>query len=115
MTKIRIQIADKEIIATLNDSPTARDSLAILPLNVSLNDFNNTEKICELPKRLSTDGGTNGYQPVSGDITYYAPWGNLAIFYQDFKFSPGLISLGKIDSGIERLTSPVTAVIERAN
>jgi hypothetical protein len=31
-----------------------------------------------------------------GDITYYAPWGNLAIFYRDFGYSPGLVRLGHI-------------------
>ena len=36
-----------------------------------------------------------------GDITYYAPWGNLAIFYRGFRYSPGLIRLGRIESGIE--------------
>ena len=38
-----------------------------------------------------------------GDITYYAPWGNLAIFYKDFGYSRSLIMLGKLDSGIEKL------------
>jgi hypothetical protein len=36
-----------------------------------------------------------------GDITYYAPWGNLAIFYWDFGYSTGLIKLGRFDAGIE--------------
>jgi hypothetical protein len=35
--------------------------------------------------------------------TYYAPWGNLAIFYRDFGYSKGLIRLGRIDSGMEAL------------
>ena len=41
-----------------------------------------------------------------GDITYYAPWGNLAIFYKDFGYSRGLVILGKIDSGLEALIVP---------
>jgi hypothetical protein len=41
-----------------------------------------------------------------GDITYYAPWGNLAIFYRDFGYSSGLVSLGRIESGIEALSAP---------
>jgi len=40
-----------------------------------------------------------------GDITYYAPWGNLAIFYRDFDYSRGLVRLGRIDSGIEALAA----------
>ena len=38
-----------------------------------------------------------------GDITYYAPWGNLAIFYKDFGYAKGLVKLGSFDSGIEAL------------
>ena len=44
--------------------------------------------------------------PSVGDIAYYAPWGNLAIFYKDFGYSRGLIRLGRIDSGIEVLAVP---------
>jgi hypothetical protein len=36
-----------------------------------------------------------------GDIAYYAPWGNLAIFYKDFGYSRGLVKLGRLDSSIE--------------
>ncbi|GAA4730631.1 hypothetical protein GCM10023216_23110 [Isoptericola chiayiensis] len=28
---------------------------------------------------------------------YYAPWGNLAIFYRDFGHAPGLVRLGAFD------------------
>jgi hypothetical protein len=38
------------------------------------------EKIGDLPKKLSTDGAPTGSNPNVGDIAYYAPLGNLAIF-----------------------------------
>jgi len=38
-----------------------------------------------------------------GDIGYYAPWGNLALYYQDFGYSDGLIKLGRMDSGVQFL------------
>lgn len=41
--------------------------------------------------------------PKSGDLAYYAPWGNLAFFYQDFRESPELVTLGKIIEGKEYL------------
>jgi hypothetical protein len=44
-----------------------------------------------------------GSDPSIGDITYYAPWGNLAVFYKDFGYSQGLVKLGRIDSGVETL------------
>jgi hypothetical protein len=36
--------------------------------------------------------------PAAGDIAYYAPWGNLAIFSKDFGYSRGLVKLGTIES-----------------
>ncbi len=39
--------------------------------------------------RLSTEGAPAGVDPDLGDLTYYARWGNLAIFYRDSGFSEG--------------------------
>ena len=49
-----------------------------------------------------------------GDITYYAPWGNLAIFYRDQPYARGLVSLGRIESGIDALKAggPLKVKIE---
>jgi hypothetical protein len=51
-----------------------------------------------------------------GDIAYYAPWGNLAIFYRDFGYSSGLVKLGRLDSGVEVLSGrgAVRVTIEQA-
>ena len=50
-----------------------------------------------------------------GDIAFYAPWGNFAVFYRGFRYSPGLVLLGHIDTGVETLgrTGSMTARIER--
>jgi hypothetical protein len=101
--KIRITIGSKSAIATLADNETSRDLASLLPLTLTLKDFAETEKIGYPPRKLSTKGAPPGHDPVAGDITYYAPWGNLALFYQDGHDSPGLIKLGRIDSGVEVL------------
>ena len=104
--KIRLTVGDKVLTATLIDSKTTRDFISLLPLTLTLKDYAGTEKISDLPKRLSTEGAPSGSDPSVRDITYYAPWGNLAIFYKDFGYSSGLVILGKIDSGIEALNVP---------
>jgi hypothetical protein len=101
--KIMITVDGKPIRATLADNATARDFADLLPLTVTLEDYSRTEKINYLPKKLSTEGAPSGIDPAIGDITYYAPWGNLAIFYKDFSYSAGLIKLGSIESGGELL------------
>jgi hypothetical protein len=112
--KIRIKIGEKVVTATLTDSEAARDFVSLLPLTLTLEDYNKTEKISDLPKRLSTKGAPPGSDPAVGDIAYYAPWGNLAIFYKDFGYSSGLVILGKIDGYIEAFNAPgsVKATIE---
>jgi hypothetical protein len=104
--KLRITIGEQVVTATLTDSETARDFVSLLPLTLTLKDYNETEKISDLPRRLSTKGAPTGSDPAIGDIAYYAPWGNLAIFYRDFGYSNGLVILGKIDGEMEALNAP---------
>jgi hypothetical protein len=104
--KIRIDVEGTPITATLVDNATSRDFVSLLPATLTLNDYAATEKISDLPRRLSTKGTPAGFDPSVGDIAYYAPWGNLAIFYRDFGYSRGLVQIGTIDSGIEALSGP---------
>jgi hypothetical protein len=104
--KIRIEMNGNEITATLMVNATSRDFVSLLPLKLKLEDYGETEKIGYLPRKLSTEGTPSGSDPSVGDVSYYAPWGNLAIFRKDFRYSTGLINLGKIDSGLESLNAP---------
>jgi hypothetical protein len=94
------------LTATLDENSTASDFAGLLPLTLILTDYNATEKISDLPARLSTKGAPPGNAPSVGDISYYAPWGNLALFYREFRYSEGLVKLGTIESGIEALERP---------
>ncbi|MEG4124025.1 cyclophilin-like fold protein [Microcoleus sp. Pol14C2] len=104
--KINIKVGNKVITATLIDSKTTQDFISLLPLTLTLEDHANTEKISNLPRRLSTQDAPPGSDPAVGDIAYYAPWGNLAMYYNDFGYSNGLVILGKIDGDIETLNVP---------
>lgn len=106
--KIIITISGKEIIATLNDSKTSRDFISMLPLDLPLEDYASTEKIGYLPRRLATENEASGNERLVGDVAYYVPWGNLALFYKGTPTQGNsLIVLGKIDSGKEVLQVPV--------
>ena len=58
-----------------------------------------SEKIATLPHKLSAHSASKGYAGKTGDLSYYAPWGNLAIFYKDSEvgYANGLIFLGKME------------------
>ncbi len=104
--KIRLDIEGTALTATLADNATARDFASLLPLALTLEDYATTEKISDLPRRLSTKGAPPGSDPDVGDIAYYAPWGNLAVFYRDSGYSTGLVKLGSLDAGVEALRRP---------
>lgn len=115
MKKIRMTIEGTEITATLDDNATSRDFILLLPMTLTLEDYSKTEKVSDLPKRLSTEGAPEGIDPSVGDIAYYAPWGNLALFYRDFGYARGLVRLGRVESGIEAFEhpGPLTVTFER--
>jgi hypothetical protein len=102
--KIRIVIGDTALTATMYENPTTLDFLSMLPLTLKLEDYAKTEKISYLSRKLSVKDSPSGSDPSPGDIAYYSPWGNLAIFYRDFGYSSGLLILGKLDSSIDLLS-----------
>ena len=103
--RIRISIEGVPATATLEDNEPAREFASLLPLSLTLIDYASTEKIADLPRRLSTKGApATGTAGAAGEIAYFPPWGNLAVFYRDFHYTDGLVRLGKLDSGVEALS-----------
>lgn len=116
--RIRLTVNGNEIFVRLDDNVASRELLEMLPLTLTFEDFNNTEKIATLPSELSTEGLPSGYTPEVGDFSYYAPWGNLSIFYEDFRYSSSLYKLGTIESGTEilgNMNGNFEVIIERVN
>ncbi len=104
--KISLKINDRELSATLYDNPLADQLYDMLPLTVTFEDFNQTEKIGYFPDGggLNTDNAENGFEPSAGDLCYYAPWKNLSVFYKGFRYSEDLYSIGHIDNGIDMIS-----------
>lgn len=101
---VKMTVGENELYLTIYDNPTSRDFLTKLPLTLTFEDYNTTEKISYLPETLTTEDAPDSFDPDVGDVALYAPWGNLSIFYKDFRDSAGLISIGHIDEDIEILT-----------
>jgi hypothetical protein len=101
----------------LNDSATARDLATLLPLTLDMEDFHQSERIADPPRKLDTSGAPDAATPKAGDLAYYAPWGNLAVFYRDGQHSPGLIILGRPNhsANIGRLATADRITIEAAS
>ncbi|MCA0043158.1 cyclophilin-like fold protein [Celeribacter litoreus] len=105
MTKIQFTFGSEVLTATLDDTAAGRDFAAMLPLDLMLSDYHGIEKVSDLPRKLDTSGAPDAYKPETGDITLYAPWGNLAIFYKPFQKSRGLVRLGAFDGSLSALVA----------
>lgn len=117
MMKLSIRVGDKVLAATLADNATARDFASLLPLTLTMNDLFSREKFGELPRPVS-EGGPRVRAYDVGDVIYWSPSAHLAIFYRHDGQSipsPGIIVIGKIESGVEALAAPgsVEVTIER--
>jgi hypothetical protein len=106
--KIRVVLNGKAIPATLIDSETTRDFISLLPLTLTINDLFGREKFGHLPRAIS-EGGKRTRTYEVGDVIYWSPGPDVAMFYRHDGQSipsPGIIVMGKIDSGVEALDVP---------
>lgn len=116
MTIVEIVSGSRSWTAQIDDGPAAHDFLAQLPLALTLKDYGGNEKIADLPRPLTREGAPDAVTPHAGDVTFYAPWGNLAIFYRDGHHSPGLIRLGRLQGDAAEFAGaePLSVTIRRA-
>ncbi|MFF7442981.1 cyclophilin-like fold protein [Streptomyces sp. NPDC008122] len=113
---IRVTLDGRPVDATLNDSPTARDFAELLPLTLDLEDFHGTERVTDLPRKLDTSGAPEPAAAKVGDIAYYAPWGNLALFHQEGSAaSADLLVLGHLDVSADQLGRAERITVEAAS
>jgi hypothetical protein len=109
--KISIKVAGKVVTATLTDSKTTQDFISLLPLTLTMNDLFKREKFAHLPRAISKEGKrTHSYQV--GDVAYWSPGQDVAIFYrhdgQEIP-DPGIIVIGRIDFGVEAMKLPAAS------
>ncbi|WP_208021233.1 cyclophilin-like fold protein [Paracoccus alkanivorans] len=101
--RIRCIFADQGFTCLLQDNPTTRDLISMLPLDLTIEDFSTNEKLAHLPRRLDEGGLVDYDDEAPGDLCYFRGWGNLAFFHDDYRYRGDLIRLGHIEGGVEPL------------
>ena len=112
--KIIVKVGDKALTATLIDSKTAKDFVSLLPLTLTMNDLFGREKFGHLPRPISTEGKRTHTYEV-GDIAYWSPGPDVAIYYRadgERIPNPGIIVIGKLDSGVEPFNVPASVDVK---
>lgn len=98
--KVRVTANSKTTVFELNNSQAARDLYAQLPLSIKVENYSDNEKIFYPPKKLNTSDAPQADARV-GTLGYYAPWGDVVMFYENFGSATGLYVLGQAVSGSE--------------
>ncbi|MEV4364890.1 cyclophilin-like fold protein [Nonomuraea sp. NPDC004186] len=104
-TVVRFSAGSTSVDVTIGeDNPAVRDFLSMLPLTLTLEEFNGREKIANLPRKLAYEGSP-GSDPEDGDLIYYIPWGNIGFYYNTdgVGYSDQTIHLGTYDATLNKL------------
>lgn len=102
-TQIAVTCGDLQVVYELNDSPAAQSLLSQLPLTVEVEDFSTNEKVFYPPQELDTTD-TPLAVGGAGTLAYYAPWGDVVLFYDSFSANGSLYELGEAVSGAEDIS-----------
>lgn len=104
-TVVRFSAESTTVELTVDeDNPAVRDFLSMLPLTLTLEEFNGREKIAYLPRELAHEGSP-GSDPEDGDLIYYIPWGNIGFYYSTagISYSDQAIHLGSYNASLDQL------------
>ena len=96
--QIAVQSGDNRVVYGLNDSAAADSLYEQLPLTIEVEDYGANEKIFYPPQELNTENSPLA-EDGAGTLAYYAPWGDVVMFYADYRENPSLFELGQVISG----------------
>jgi hypothetical protein len=98
--RIRIEANGKTTVFELNGSNAAKSLYAQLPLNVGVENYSSNEKIFYPPRKLDTTNTPLAKGGI-GTLAYYAPWGDVVMFYDNG--GSGLYEIGFVIQGVEHI------------
>jgi hypothetical protein len=83
-------------VVIVEDNPTTRSFLAMLPMTLKFSDYGSKEKVAT-PTGEWDFAEAEGLNPEAGDLFSYMPWGNLGFFYnaEGNTFSNDLTKIGE--------------------
>lgn len=100
---IIVSDGENSITYELNNSTAALDLYNQLPLTVDVDNFSANEKIFYPENKLDIKDTPNATSGNSGALCYYAPWGDVVMFYDSYSSSSGLYELGKAVDNVDKI------------
>lgn len=103
--RISVSTERQTIVYQLNNSGAAAALVAQLPMTIDVEDYGDNEKIFYPPHKLDTGNTPLAKDIVAGTLAYYAPWGDVVMFYDTFRPASGLYHIGDAVSGQDNIRS----------
>lgn len=100
--KIAVKSNRNLTVFELNGSSAAKDLYDQLPLRITVEKYGDNEKIFYPPRKLEVTRTPQADAQV-GTLAYYAPWGDVVMFFGKFGRARGLYELGHAISGSEHI------------
>lgn len=111
---VRITCGDQSAVFQLYDTEAARGLYEQLPLELEAENFGQAQWMFYPPEKLAVTDEEAYHDGKKGELSYYAPWGDVFILYEDFHSGDEMHRLGICTEGLDCLAEMSgTLLIER--
>lgn len=100
---IRITSGDSSATFQLYDTEAAKELYRQLPLKLELENFREAQWMFYPPEKLSVTDSEAYHDGKKGELSYYAPWGDVFMLYEDFYAGDEMHRLGVCLDGIDNI------------
>ncbi len=100
---IRITSGDSSATFQLYDTEAAKELYGQLPLTLELENFRDAQWMFYPPEKLSVTDREAYHDGKKGELSYYAPWGDVFMLYEDFYAGDEMHRLGVCLDGIDNI------------
>jgi hypothetical protein len=105
LSDMQVKITSKGHTATfrLYDTVAAKEFYDQLPLRLDLTNFRDAQWMFYPPEKLNVTAREAYHDGKKGELSYYAPWGDVFMLYKDFYAGDEMHRLGINLTGIEEI------------
>lgn len=105
--QLKIKISNNEYTITylLNESLASQSLYQQLPLDIQVENYGDNEKIFYPPIPLDTTNTPLLINGQVGTLGYFAPWGDVVMYYGECEAYSGLYILGESIEGSEQIVN----------
>ena len=103
--QVKITSQGHTAIFQLYDTEAARELYMQLPLGLELSNFCDAQLMFYPPEKLNVTKREAYHDGKKGELSYYAPWGDVFMLYKDFYAGDNMHRLGIGIAGIDQIAN----------